>query len=139
LNIPASQTDVAIRRRCRQMRSDQRRHAHADHQHDEVPPLDALVQLVKDHPTCVYCGCVLTAETFSIDHKTPTCRRADYSLSNLAVACLSCQQRKGLLTAEEFRQLLALVGTWPPRPGSDLLARLRAGGAKRYAGRRDKR
>jgi hypothetical protein len=117
------------------MLADQRRRAHADHQQDAVPPLDALVQLVKDSPTCAYCGCVLTPETFSLDHKMPTCRRADYSLGALAVCCLPCQQRKGLLSSDEFRQVLALIATWPPRAGSDLLARLRAGGGARY-GRR---
>jgi hypothetical protein len=43
----------------------------------------------------------------------------------------------GLLTGEEFSQLLALVRTWHPRAGSDVLGRLRAGGAGRYSrGRR---
>jgi hypothetical protein len=128
-----TQADAIIQRRCRQMRSDHRRRAHADHQHDDVPPLDALVQLVKDHPTCAYCGCVLTPETFSIDHQMPTCRRADYSLGNLVVACRFCQERKGLLSAEEFRGLLSRIATWAPRAGSDLLGRLRAGGGARYA------
>jgi hypothetical protein len=43
-----------------------------------------------------------------------------------------------LLTAEEYRQLRALIATWPPRAGSDLLARLRAGGGRRYASRRER-
>ena len=73
-------------------------------------------------------------EDFAFDHQTPTCRAADYSLGNLAVCCRPCNEAKGLLTAAEFRQLLALVDGWHPRARQDLLARLKAGG-KRGAGR----
>jgi hypothetical protein len=73
----------------------------------------------------------------SLDHKTPTGRGGKHALGNLCVCCPACQQRKGALSAEEFKALLALIASWPPRAGNDLLARLRAGG-KRY-GRRAKR
>jgi hypothetical protein len=68
------------------------------------------------------------------DHRTPTSRVVDYRLGNVACCCTVCNEAKGLLTADEFSQLLALLRTWHPRAGSDVLARLRAGG-RRYEAR----
>jgi hypothetical protein len=96
-----------------------------------------LVELVKANPVCAYCGCVLTASTFSLDHAVPISRRADFGISGLRVVCRQCQERKGSLAEDEYRQLLALIATWPPAAGVDVFRRLRAG-AIRYAGTRSR-
>lgn len=129
--------DAVLRRRCRKMLSDHRRRAARDFQTIGYTVAD-LIRLVTDHPACAYCGCLLTPGTFSLDHAVPTSRRPDYSLGNLQVVCILDQERKGLLTAEEYKELLALVSTWPPRAGCDLLDRLRSGGA-RYGKSRQRR
>jgi 5-methylcytosine-specific restriction endonuclease McrA len=122
---------AALRRRCRAALYEHRRRARADRQVVRYGLRD-LEDLARDNPTCAYCGCLLSAATLSFDHATPTSRAADYTLGNLAVCCGRCNEAKGLLTAEEFRQLLVLLRTWHPRAGADVLGRLRAGG-RRYA------
>jgi 5-methylcytosine-specific restriction endonuclease McrA len=123
--------DAAIRRRCRHALASHRRRAARDFQRLDYTLAD-LERLAAASPCCCYCGTPLPAGGFAFDHKTPTARAADHVLGNLAVCCIPCNTAKGLLTAEEFLQLLALLRTWHPRAGSDLLARLRAGG-RRYA------
>jgi hypothetical protein len=124
--------DAALERRCKTALANHRRRARRDRQVLDYD-LAELLNLARNSPTCSYCGCLLTAGTFTFDHAVPTCRWADYSLGNLAVCCLLCQERKGLLTADEYRQLLALVHSWHPRAGADLLGWLRHG-ARRYRG-----
>jgi hypothetical protein len=119
------------------MLNDHRRRAASDFQAIDYTVED-LAQLVTGHPACAYCGCLMTPGTFSLDHAVPTSRRPDYSLSNLRPACILCQERKGCLTADEYKELLTLISTWPPRAGSDLLARLRTGTA-RYSKSRQQR
>jgi 5-methylcytosine-specific restriction endonuclease McrA len=97
--------------------------------------LTEVRQLLAEHPLCEYCRAPLS-HAASLDHRTPISQGGKHILANLAVVCLPCQQRKGILLEEEYRALLALGATWRPRSQSDLLARLRAGGGKRYARRR---
>src|SRR5262249_3066990 len=77
---------------------------------------------------CRYCGTKITAKTFSVDHAIPTGRGGSYSLGNLEVCCTICNQRKGVLTYQEFENLLLLISAWDPQPKRDVLSRLRAGG-----------
>jgi 5-methylcytosine-specific restriction endonuclease McrA len=92
--------------------------------------LDELIAFVKAHSTCAYCGCVLTAGTFSLDHASPISRKADFRLSNHRTACVICQERKADLTEDEYRQILNLISGWPPAAGTSVLRRSRAGGAQ---------
>ena len=98
--------------------------------------LTEVRQLLAEHPLCAYCKMPVGWDV-SLDHRTPISQGGQHLLANLAVVCLSCQQRKGIFLEEEYRALLALGATWRPRSQSDLLARLRAGGGKRYARRRN--
>jgi 5-methylcytosine-specific restriction endonuclease McrA len=93
--------------------------------------LDDLRRLLAEHPLCEYCRTPLSFEA-SLDHRQPIAQGGRHELQNLAVVCLACQERKGLLLEEEYRELLTVAGTWRPRSSSDLLARLRAGGGARY-------
>jgi len=124
--------DAALRQRCRRALYEHSRRAAADHQGALEYGLPHLLELARTSPCCAYCGAVLDAGLLSFDHQLPTCRVADYRLSNLVVCCTACNTAKGLLSAEEFRHLLALLRTWHPRAGNDVLGRLRAGGV-RYA------
>jgi hypothetical protein len=54
----------------------------------------------RDGFKCVYCG---SAETLSLDHRTPEIRGGGHNIENLATCCLSCNGAKRDLTEEEFR------------------------------------
>jgi hypothetical protein len=108
---------AALRRRCRAALYEHRRRARADRQAVRYGLRD-LEALARASRTCCYWGALLTATTLTFDHATPTGRATDYSLGNLAICCGPCNEAKGLLNAEEFRALLALLRTWHPRrPG----------------------
>ena len=128
-DIPLSQADTLLAR-ARRLLHDHRTRARKDGAEIDYTLRD-LRELLASSPCCAYCGMPVAWDA-SIDHKTPTSRGGKHCRANLVVCCRACQERKGLLSAEEFRQLLALIGSWAPRAGSDLLARLRAGGGKRY-------
>jgi 5-methylcytosine-specific restriction endonuclease McrA len=123
--------DPALRRRCRQALADHRRRAARDFQALDYALAD-LEDLVRRSPCCCYCGCPLSPATFALDHATPTARGGRHALGNLLVCCEVDNQRKGILTADEYRALWRLLSTWHPRAGADVLRRLRAGG-RRYA------
>lgn len=67
-------------------------------------------------------------ENFACDHVQPTSRGGLFRLANLCVCCQRCNEIKGLLTADEFAALLALMRAWPERARADVLRRLWAGG-----------
>jgi len=52
---------------------------------------------------CYYCGVPLTLGSATKDHLTPQARGGDSSLLNIVPACWTCNQRKGTMTAPEFR------------------------------------
>jgi len=52
---------------------------------------------------CVFCGCT-NKLLLTIDHKVPTTRVRTNDESNLQVACWFCNQLKGALKNDEFRQ-----------------------------------
>jgi 5-methylcytosine-specific restriction endonuclease McrA len=121
-------------RRCRAAARDHRARAARDRQALDYGPEDLAV-LAGERPHCVYCGRPLLPGEVAFDHKTPTCRAADYRLTNVAVSCRPCNEAKGQLSAGEFAQLLALLRTWPPRAFADVLGRLRAGWTRYRGGR----
>lgn len=53
----------------------------------------------RDEYRCVYCGQVFPEELLSVDHVQPRMRGGDHSAGNLVTACLSCNARKGSLSA----------------------------------------
>lgn len=53
---------------------------------------------------CVYCG---ATERLTIDHATPMSRGGENHWSNLTVACLTCNDRKGTRTVPEFLERVA--------------------------------
>jgi hypothetical protein len=133
MQLHEAQDLMTLRRRCKASYDSHRRRAAADRQQLGYTRAD-LEALVRRAERCPYCGTPLSPATFALDHATPTCRAANYSLGNLGVCREPCNIAKGLLSAAEFRALLALIGDWHPRARADVLARLRAG-ARRYAGR----
>lgn len=88
----------------------------------------ALRQHVRQAVSCAYCGRVLTAANFTLDHKVSVDQGGGFGLDNLAVCCEPCNQAKGVLGEREFRELLAALAWWPPRSARDVLTRLRIGG-----------
>jgi 5-methylcytosine-specific restriction endonuclease McrA len=79
---------------------------------------------------CPYCGTTLSPASFQLDHKDPVSRGGYHSIKNLAVCCRPCNEAKGVLSGEEFSELLSLTRSWLPRIRQDLLGRLRAGGRR---------
>lgn len=65
-----------------------------------------LLALYRDNPTCEYCGITLTAQIRQIDHKVPLCLGGDHSIANLAIACASCNLRKGSMPFDKWMSLL---------------------------------
>ena len=53
--------------------------------------------------TCPYCGARKIMRTMDIDHMTPVVRGGSNDLKNLQVTCKPCNQRKGMMTDQEFR------------------------------------
>lgn len=76
---------------------------------------------------CPYCGGELTAANFCLDRRVPVSREGRFTLRNLDVCCADCLAAKGVLDAIEYRDLMAVVRTWPRPVAANFLARLRAG------------
>lgn len=81
---------------------------------------------------CCYCGVTLTDSNWSCDHATPTSRDGSYNLWNLEICCSNCNTTKGILTHEEFSQLLAIMSDWPSRARVDVRCRLLKGSRRYY-------
>ena len=58
---------------------------------------------------CFYCATPIDAGNCEIDHKMPLEQACETSLDNLCLACRSCNQQKGAMTAGAFFHLLTLV------------------------------
>lgn len=76
---------------------------------------------------CPYCQTQLTDKSISFDHAIPICRGGTPEFANLTVCCLACNTAKGPLTQDEYRQLLALLASFPRAAAANTLARLKAG------------
>lgn len=57
----------------------------------------------KTYINCAYCGKVLTFSHMIAEHAIPLSRGGPDKLTNLVASCRPCDQRKGPLTAAEFR------------------------------------
>ena len=69
---------------------------------------------------CPYCGARKTIRTMDIDHMTPVVRGGSNEEHNLQVTCKPCNQRKGMMTDQEFRhryqRLVPQHPLTPPAP-----------------------
>ena len=61
----------------------------------------------RDGRVCYYCRELVAPDDIEVDHMLPVSRGGSDALDNLVVACRSCNQEKGTLTAEEFLALEA--------------------------------
>ena len=52
-------------------------------------------RLREESPRCIYCGCAARPDEMTVDHVKPKARGGSNDVSNLAVACRSCNQSKG--------------------------------------------
>ena len=121
-----------LKRSCARALSQHRSRARQDHQRLDYS-LRQLLELAGRAQVCPYCKQPLTPGILTFDHAVPTCRRADYGLANLRACCRPCNSAKGLMSADEYLALLALLKTFHPAVFGDVLGRLRAGG-RRYRG-----
>lgn len=113
-----------------------RRRARLDHQElgFTLGQLRAKIEYLE---TCAYCGVMLRPETFAGDHDLPTSRLSGppaWSLANLVICCVRCNEQKGNMSGREFRELLETIKDFHLSARTSLLARLRAG-AKKVAGK----
>jgi 5-methylcytosine-specific restriction endonuclease McrA len=125
-----------LRRRCQRILAEQKRRAARDGVTLDYD-LDHLILVASLSKLCHYCNLPMSL-AFSFDHKTPIARGGKHSAGNLALCCQPCNQRKGRLSCEEYRQLLALVACWSPAAQEDIRRRLVAGG-RLYARNRGKK
>jgi len=63
------------------------------------------------HWRCAYCGCALTTETVTVDHKIPLSRGGGSDIENIAPACKSCNSSKCDRTSKEYKVALELCAT----------------------------
>lgn len=77
--------------------------------------------LVRDAHTCQLCQGVSEDKILTMEHNTPRCQGGSYSITNLCVACYSCNQDKAARNLEEY---LAALET-KKRPGKLHIARIR--------------
>ena len=72
--------------------------------------------VIGPHTPCVSIG--ISVEEATKDHLTPTARGGRDSIDNIVPACIACNQRKGVMTEQEFRTTFskafkALTGSAP--------------------------
>jgi 5-methylcytosine-specific restriction endonuclease McrA len=133
--LPLSQA-AALRRRCRALLDAHRRRARAAGVTLAYGP-EELLALCRESVCCDYCRAPLAGD-FSLDHARPVARGGSHALSNLVACCRTCNVRKGALLASEYRQLLALLASWPPAAQEDVRRRLMSGNALYARNRRKK-
>jgi 5-methylcytosine-specific restriction endonuclease McrA len=127
----------ALRRRCAGIYAAQRRRAQADGAALNYDA-DDLAFLAERAKWCCYCKNPFALDQLRFDHRQSIANGGRHAVDNLVVCCVVCNEVKGLLDEDEFRQLLNLIGQFRPRSLLDVLGRLRAGG-RRYARRRKAR
>ncbi len=52
-------------------------------------------RILMHKPNCIYCGAVLTLDTSTLEHLTPKSMGGSDADSNLALACWTCNNRRG--------------------------------------------
>lgn len=63
------------------------------------------------HGACAYCLEPIKLQDATLDHMTPLSRGGADQASNLCVACIPCNNRKGNMTAHEFMESTVLVAS----------------------------
>ncbi len=61
--------------------------------------------LLRDHNTCQYCSCVLTAGDLTLDHVLPRSRGGSSTWENLVACCHDCNRRKGNQLLHELKDM----------------------------------
>ena len=85
---------------------------------------DDLLVLLTEAKQCAYCRMPLGLDC-EIDHAEPLARgRRACRLDNLRCVCVRCNKVKGILSEEEFKELLAFFRTLDPRSEADMRRRL---------------
>lgn len=72
-----------------------------------VGPVDEMAIYERDGRKCIYCP---STTDLTLDHLVPLSRDGAHSQDNLAVACRSCNSRKGAKTYKEFVSLACTQG-----------------------------
>ena len=71
---------------------------------------------------CYYCADDLSATGFHRDHMTPLSRGGAHALSNLALACPSCNLSKSTKTEEEYAERVKETIAWRLKSFKDISA-----------------
>ena len=66
---------------------------------------DILFLLKQQKNKCFYCGKDM-GNSYTIDHKIPLCRNGLNEISNVVIACRSCNVKKGKRTTQEYFEVL---------------------------------
>src|SRR5271157_3302758 len=56
----------------------------------------------RDGLICCYCDKVLTPKTLTLDHIIPDSMHGSFNATNLTVACVKCNQKRGAIPFFEF-------------------------------------
>jgi 5-methylcytosine-specific restriction endonuclease McrA len=94
-------------------------------------PLSKARQLVDNPPICPYCGVPIPWPNISVDHAVPRSRGGSSELDNLVWTDRRCNQLKGSLMPDEFRELQRFMSK-DEAIRRDLESRLLGGGGWRY-------
>jgi 5-methylcytosine-specific restriction endonuclease McrA len=97
--------------------------------------LTDIRQLLAAHPLCEYCRMPLAFDA-QLDHRQPIARGGRHVLDNLAACCQRCNSIKGMLSEEEYREMLTLLALLHPLARQDVERRLIAGGSRYASSRR---
>lgn len=76
---------------------------------------------------CLYCGEIIKVATMSADHAMPIARGGEPF--EIVCCCTQCNRRKGELSEDEYRALMAFVGSLAPEAQASIWRRLAAGGS----------
>jgi 5-methylcytosine-specific restriction endonuclease McrA len=87
--------------------------------------LRTLVEKQLARPYCPYCQGPFTLATMALTHKTPIVRGGKFTYRNLEVCCPDCHLLRGVLDAQEYRELRLLIATWPRPVQTRFLAGLK--------------
>lgn len=60
------------------------------------------IALIYEDEECIYCGKTVEEDKRSLDHIFPMCRGGKHSVTNLAMSCVKCNQKKANFTYREM-------------------------------------
>lgn len=93
---------------------------------DQIPKISEIKEwLEKQYPYSCYFTEEKLGRDFGVDHKIPVARGGSFMLDNLCITSMFINGAKGVMTEEEFKQLLKIISTWEDK-GKSLLVRLRS-------------